>query len=261
MAFLRQGRSLNLVGAIITAIGLITLPDDIAMWIDRLGGLVEAVRENPISGLAALIGIVILLFANRDMLSRMFGARRWRTDIALGDELNQWLRRARYQMQDIRSQDLEDPSRDTLSFGFVARMGGRAVAVMKLVGEPGVRLQAEVIVTDEENHRQIIQNMNKQQRDALLEDIGIELARSGLGFAVRDLIENGVRIVHGIIPSESMTQYQFLSHVGLVERAILLVQLIVRRHVRLANAAASEPILATTAIPQLIGPEDTIGTP
>jgi len=122
-------------------------------------------------------------------------------------------------------------------------------------------LQAEVIVTDEENHRQIIQNMNKQQRDALLEDIGIELARSGLGFAVRDLIENGVRIVHGIIPSESMTQYQFLSHVGLVERAILLVQLIVRRHVRLANAAASEPILATTAIPQLIGPEDTIGTP
>jgi len=129
MAFLRQGRSLNLVGAIITAIGLITLPDDIAMWIDRLGGLVEAVRENPISGLAALIGIVILLFANRDMLSRMFGARRWRTDIALGDELNQWLRRARYQMQDIRSQDLEDPSRDTLSFGFVARMGAwRSIA-------------------------------------------------------------------------------------------------------------------------------------
>jgi hypothetical protein len=74
----------------------------------------------------------------------------------------------------------------------------------------------------------------------MLEDVGLELARfgEGLGFTAQNVLEEGIVIVHGVVPSDWMTPYRFPARVGVVTRTVLVVQGIVSRHVCRANPAA-----------------------
>ena len=244
-------RILGLVGTVIATIGAVTLPEDLGTWEHRLNQLGKIAGGNPLSVFAIVVGLALLVYANWNSLARFFGRRRWRTDEDLGNELHDWLRRAQYQLQEIGPSDLAVNVK--LVFGFVATdpLGNRPVTVLRVDGTPGILLQSRVQPTDESNHRKVIEGMTSAQKSELTEDLGIELTRFGLGFYAEDILE-GVVISHGLIPNDSLTPWQFMEQVGRVSRAILLVQSIVSRHVRLANAATAA-ITNTTEIPKLLG--------
>ena len=235
---------LGVAGTLASIIGAITLPDDVGTWGNRIAYIWDMVKDNPISGFAIVVGLVLLAWANWDMISRVIGAKRWRSDVELGNEIHGWLRLAQYRLQELTMQDIRVPPDTNLAFGFVSTepLSHRPVAILKIVGAPGILLQARVVPSDIQNHRQIIENMTDSQRADMFEDIGLEVARFGVGlavgFATASLLAEGIVISHGVIPSDSMSQHQFMTHVGLVSRATLVVQLVISRHVRRANPAA-----------------------
>ena len=65
----------------------------------------------------------------------------------LGNEIHGWLRRAKFALEELTGQDVTPPT--ALALGFVATepIGHRPVAVLKVDGEPGIRLQANVIAS------------------------------------------------------------------------------------------------------------------
>lgn len=242
-------------GLAISVIGLVTLPQDLDSWIDIGGDLVEMVKANPLSGLAVPIGISLLVAANWQALKKFsLTQKRWETEAEMGEEIHKWVREAHYQLLDLTPQDVVLGQSESLTFGFLAKepKTGRTVAILKVSPEPGIRLQGRLIPTDAANHRPTIERMTDEQKNAMLEDIGLELARTGLGFDAQDLLGIGITIAHGIIPNESMTSFQFIEHVSRVERAMFVVQMLVGRHVRLANTAV--PVLTSTTAPdELVG--------
>ena len=221
----------------ISTIGVITLPDDLGNWGERVTDVWIMFKDNPVSGGALVVGLVLVVMANWEKVSRLLGGKRWRSDEELGNELHGWLRRAQYGLQDVT------PSPEVnFTFGFAATdPAGRPVTVIKLEREPAVQLQARVIPSPE--HEPIIQGMTADQRNALLEDVGLELAKSGLGFDARDLSGTGIAIVGGFIPNPTLTEGQFISQVDRVSRATLVVQVIVSKHIRLANTFT--PVMTT----------------
>ena len=253
-------------GGACTIIGLVTLPDALSVWKQRVSDVLDIAAGNPLSAGAILIGLILLTVANWNQIGRMlFGEKqipRWPTDKELGDEIHGWLRHLHWQLRDLGETDIE-PSQGALSFGFVATDPvRRSITVVKLRDEPVVRLQAAVkpsSITEAgqtRSHHQIVQEMSKAQKDSMIEEIGLELARTGLGFTAQDFDEGGIQFFSIFVPDESITAAQFMGAVQLISRATLVVQVISRKHIRMADNAV--PVLANELpVPQLTsGQED-----
>lgn len=210
-------------GVLITAIGFITLPSDLGTWGTRLKDFAQIGIDNPLSVLAILLGVVLLGFGYWDTLRhKVLGSKRWRSNKEMGDTLHGWLRQSHFQLQDQPA-----PNSD-FCFSAIEPMTNRPVTVAKLSNEPGVRLQGRVTLSDEQ--KTLFQAMPAKEQHIVVSDVGVELARLDVGFDGRDLVNAGFSIIAGIIPGETMTQFQFLQRVGTVSRAILLVQSVLNRH-------------------------------
>lgn len=226
----------KVAGVVITIIGLITLPDDIQAWGNRIGEVITAVKANPLSALAVFVGIMLLMVGYWDKIRRLFrGSKRWRTDQDLGNELHGWLRKSHFQLQDV-------PTPDT-AFCFVAKepLSNRPITVVKINREPGVRLQSRVALNDDQ--KQMLAAMSLEQKRSVLGDVAIELARINVGFGAQDLANTGVVVTSGFIPSESLTPFQFGERVNQISRAILLIQVVLSRYFPLSDTKATQPIL------------------
>ncbi|KKN75643.1 hypothetical protein LCGC14_0378810 [marine sediment metagenome] len=219
-------------GPLIGAIGFITLPSDLGTWGTRLKDIAQIGIDNPLSVLAICLGVVLLGYGYWDSLRlKVLGSKRWRSDKEMGDELHGWLRQAHFQLQDQPT-----PNSD---FVFVATepMANRPVTIAKLSNEPGVRLQGRVILSDEQ--KTLFQAMLANEQHIVLSDVAIELARLDIGFDGRDLVNEGFSVIAGFIPSETMTQSQFLQRVGAVSRAILMVQASLNRYLLTPDIVAT----------------------
>lgn len=168
-----MARVLTWGGAVIFAIGLIALPDDLNSWWQRIEDVGEMASDNPLAAFAILLGLALIAFANRDSLLGVLRKQpRWRSDQELGDEIHRWLRQAGYQLQD-------NPG-EGISFNFAAtgRNTNRPVNVAKVIGEPGLLLTAMVVFDGE--HVSVARAMTKDEMEDLLGDLALEIARSPL---------------------------------------------------------------------------------
>jgi len=229
-------------GAVIGLIGLVTLPEDINTWWARLqdvGGMFEG---NPLAGGALAVGIILVALGYRDELRRrLSGSRRWRSDKELEDELSTWLRESGFSVQ-------YQPTLPGVSFRLTATSVERPVTIVRPVESPGIRLGT--IVKPNPPHSTVIAAMDDDQSSSLKEDLGIELARFGLGFSLEDILGQGILFDYPIVVSDTLTKYQFIDRVNFVGRAILLVQLIVTKHVREAEQRQGTAPAQLTPVPQ-----------
>lgn len=218
-----QRRIINWGGVMITAIGLITLPDSISTWGNRLQDLGDMIRDNPSAASAIVVGVALIIWGNWGTVTRAFGAKRWRTDKQLGDELHGWLRIRRYLMVDQRL--------DEATFAFTARdpVAKRAVTIIKLADRPILSFQGWVVPSGA--HRPIIEKMDDDQLRSMLSDIALELARFGAAFDGSNILDPGVLIGYEIPVSDSLTEERFMERVNFMQRVIMVVQVIVSRHV------------------------------
>ena len=66
-------KSLSAVGTMISIIGIIALPEDVGTWGSRITTVREMVGDNPISGVAIVVGLAMLTWANWGRIGRVFG--------------------------------------------------------------------------------------------------------------------------------------------------------------------------------------------
>lgn len=215
-------------GTVITIAGLVTFQT----WRDRLGEIGWAIHDNPLPAGAVVFGIVLLTIANWDRIrSTVIESKRWRTDQELNDELYGWLRQAGFTLVDT---PLDAATKQDIAFAFTATRHDRPTTIIRPHGDPGVLLQT--IVKPSAPHDTIIENMTEDQRSALTEEIGIELARYGLGFDARELLDVGIALQYPLLLTDALTQWQFVDRVNFVARGIMLMQMIVTRHCRIVQA-------------------------
>lgn len=222
---------------------LISIPIALAVW--------AAFREyDPFQVvlifLGAAAGAVVVANQGRQLMPKR---KRWRTDKDMERSLSDWLRDAGYGVTypAITAGEL---ALNATSFIFVATLNDRPVTVVRFKETPGVRMQC--LVRPDAAHAEVIAAMDTHHVSSLHEELGLELARFGLGFDLQDLLGNGIIIDYPLVLTDSVTQFQFVERVGFVARAILLVQLVVTRNVRAAQLdAATDP----TPVPQ-----STLGT-
>lgn len=81
--------------------------------------------------------------------------------------------------------------------------------------------------------------------------------RTGLGVKLAPTFEGGVEIRNLVQVTEDLSEEQFMQQIGRIIRAILVVQMLVRRHVRLASATPIEPLVDVESVPQLPQPSET----
>jgi len=225
-----MARLINLGGAVVAIIGLITLPNDLDTWRQRLEDAWDMASSNPLSAFAILFGLALMAYANRESLLRVVrGGRRWQSDKELGDEIHGWLRQFGCQLQD-------NPGKG-VSFNFAAtdRNTNRPVNVAKVIGEPGLLLTGKVIF--DVSHVSVARDMTEDEMENLRGDLGLEMARSPLpiSFNATNVIEEGVTVQHPMLINESMTQSQFMERFGRVSAAMMLVTVLMRRHIRMAQ--------------------------
>jgi hypothetical protein len=229
-------------GAVMAFVGLVTLPEDINTWWARLqdvGGMFEG---NPLAGGALAFGIILVALGYRDELRRrLSGSKRWRSDKEFEDELTAWLRDSGFSVQ-------QQPTMPGVSFTLTATSVERPVTIVRLAKSPGIILQT--VVKPSPPHDTVIGAMDDDQSSSLKEDLGIELARFGLGFSLEDILGQGILLVHPLVVSDTLTQYQFIERVNFVARAILLVQVIVTKHVREAEQRQGTAPAQLTPVPQ-----------
>jgi len=218
----------KLGGTMITLASLITLPDVLHDWGSRLQDFGGMFRDSPVSGLALIVGITLLVLGYRDDLMRHLTGKRWSSDKELENELTTWLRDSR-----ISVQYGPEPTPPELSFTFIATSSERPVTVMRLKGAPVVRLGVHVRPAPE--HKPVIHAMDSDQTSSLLEELGIELARFGVNFNTEDMLGEGILLHYGVVITDALTQYEFVDRVTFVGRAMALVQLILIKHVREAQ--------------------------
>jgi len=229
-------------GAVIAFVGLVTLPEDINTWWGRLQDVGNMFKGNPFAGVALAFGIILFVWGYRDELRRRLGgAKRWRSEKDLEDELSTWLRDSGFSVQ-------QQPTIPGLSFALTAASMERPVTILRLVNSPGIRLQS--VVKPSPPHDAVIGAMDDAQSSSLKEDLAIELARFGLGFSLEDILGQGILFDYPIIVSDTLTQYQFIDRVNFVGRAILLVQVIVNKHVREAQQRQGMAPAQLTPVPQ-----------
>jgi len=231
----------KVAGAVIAFVGLVTLPEDINTWWGRLQDVGGMFESNPLAGGALAFGIILLAWGYRDELRRrVSGSKRWRSEKELEDELSTWLRDAGYSVE-------YQPTVPGVSFALTATSVDRPVGIVRPVGSPGILLQN--VVKPGPPHDTVIGAMDDDQSSSLKEDLGIELARFGLGFNVEDILGQGIRLDYLLVITDTLTQYQFIDRVYFVGRAILLVQLILIKHVREAQRQGTAPV-QLTPVPQ-----------
>jgi hypothetical protein len=175
--------------------------------------------------------------------------KRWRTDKDMERSLSDWLREAGYEVK-YPAIPADELALNATSFIFSATLNDRPVTVVRFKQTPGVRMQC--LVRPDAAHAEVIVAMDTHQISSLHEELGLELARFGLGFDLQDILGNGIIIDYPLVLTDSVTQFQFVERVGFVARAILLVQLVVTRNVRAAqlqNATDPTPV-----------PQSTLGT-
>jgi hypothetical protein len=236
-----RNRLFRVGGAMIAFISLITLPDDIDTWGDRLQDIGGMFKGNPVAGVALAFGIILIVWGYRDELRRRLSGSRWRSDKELEDELSTWLRDSGFSLQ-------YKPNLPDVSFTFTATSLGRPVTVVRLVNASGVHLQT--LVKPSPPHEAVIAAMDDDQSSSLTEELGIELARFGLGFSLVDILGQGIVLDYPILVSDTITQYQFVDRVNFVARAILLVQMIVTKHVRQEQQRQGKTSAQLIPVPQ-----------
>jgi hypothetical protein len=210
-------------------------------WRDTMSDFAGAVADNPLAWIAVLLGVAAVVFANWDRIRRLAGVppRRWRDDVALGNELHSWMRRAQY--------TLTDEALPGTAFAFSARDGqGKAMTILRVIGQPGVQINGRIVF--DEPHKTVVAGMSPTQKQEMVEEIGLELTRLGIGFDIHDIENLGAAVAVGFIPSEKMTDHWFFGHVLTVTRAEALVSFVVIKHVRMA-------------LPEGQGPEVTVEPP
>jgi len=213
---------LKLGGALITVIGLITLPDELNTLGNRFGDVAGAIKDNPVSGVAVLVGILLLAVGFSEQLKRaMFGGRRWNDNKYLGDTLHSWLRTAGFTLTEREQPGL------VFVIDAVEPRTNRPISVYKLSTDPGVRLGSRVILMP--NQVKFFQGLGPAKQRAILTDVAIELARLDIAFDGRDVVNTGFAVETGFIPSDTLTPSRFLERVSLVSRAILLMQFTLSR--------------------------------
>jgi hypothetical protein len=219
---------LGLGGAVITIVGLASF----RTWRDGLGAVGWAVRDNPISATVLALGVLLFLAANWDRLRRLiWGVQRWPSDAALEDELNKWMRDAGWAVQNLKRQP---GSEGKGGFGFAAvDEQQRIVNITKEPGTGAIGLVSGFEPADESVA--VLNSLTVEEQGIVVEDIGLEMARFGLGFKVSREPKWEIRINDGVVVSDSLMRAEFFDHVTSVVRALLLAQITFARHVRAAQ--------------------------
>ena len=201
-------------GAMIAFIGIISLPADLHTWWNRLQDVAGMLGDNPVSGVAVLVGILLLCVGYREELTRLLrGGRRWRNDEDLGNEIHGWLRHNNYQLQDMPM----DEATTSFNFTAIGPKTNRPVSITKLKHKPGSLrgILLTVGIAIDESHADVVKSMTDDDMEDLSGDLGLELGRFPLpiSFNGEDLLNQGIVIQHPMLVSESMTQSQFMERV------------------------------------------------
>jgi len=191
---------------VIFFIGLATLPDDLDTWGNRLRDVWESAGDNPIAAGAIVAGLILIGLGNWDRLSRLILSRkRWRSDKELETELRDWLTEAGFTLE---VPPLTPEISKEASFVFAATMLKRPVTVVRPLNAPGIRLLC--VVKPDPPHDAVIRAMDADEKSSLNEELGIELARFGLGFSLEDVLGLGVVIDYPILVTDRLFPYQLL---------------------------------------------------
>lgn len=245
MQWINENRSriIGWGGLVITVIGLVSLPASLSTWGNRFQDLGDMTRDNPAAAIAIVVGVALVIWGNWEMVTKAFGAKRWRSDKQLGDELHGWLRLRMYQMRD---QEIDEA---TIAFTARDPVANRAVTIIKLAEKPVLSFQAGVVPS--EDHKLIIEKMDSGQLRAMLSDLALEIARSGVSFDGTSVLDPGVLIGYEMPVSDSLTEELFMERVNFMQRVIMVVQVIISRH-----AGAEPPAPDMTLMPSGIDEDD-----
>jgi hypothetical protein len=239
-------RLVRVGGGTITFIGLVSLPKDASTWWERIRDAASMFRDNPISGVAIVFGVALLVWGYREDIKSYFRspppaplpAPRWATDKELDSDLNSWLRQAGWSLQ---NSELKPEGKDKVSFAFNATDSQkRVVNIVKPIDGSVLLLIAGV--EPKEEAEDVVKKMTTDQRASLTEAIALELARTGLAFTV-SREELPVQISDEMFFGDDLTPSEFFGRVTGILRAIVLLQVIIAKHVREAQRESGVPTL------------------
>jgi hypothetical protein len=231
-------KAASIGGGVISIISLASF----GTWRDGSIGILWAFRDNPFPSIALLVGIVLLFAGNWDRVkSLVVHPQRWKTDKDLGDELNGWMRDAGWAVQNLKP---HPGAEGKVGFGFAATDDQqRIVNVTKAAGIPVVVLVSGI--EPAAGAATVVDHMTDEQKGMLVEDLGLEMARFGLGFKITSNPKWEIQINDAIVVTESLIQTEFFDRVTGVVRALVLAQITFTRRAREAQRGSG----VTTLVP------------
>ncbi|MDO8750545.1 MAG: DUF2299 family protein [Dehalococcoidia bacterium] len=218
-------RLLSVAGTVISIISIVTLPDDAGAWWGRITAIWDMTKGNPVSSVALIVGLALLAWAHWNRIGRLFGVKRWPTDADLGKDLYKWLQDSGFQMVEPALQDR--PPKTIFYFVGIEPLSNRPINVIKIEGEPGVRLQSAVVL--DEGQKGFFRSQSLERQQAIIGNVGLELARINVSFDGLDIPTHGIQVISGFIPHDRMTSFWFMERVILVSRAVMLTQIVLSR--------------------------------
>lgn len=237
-------------GAVITIAGFASFQT----WRDRLGDIGWAIHDNKVATAIVVFGILIILLGQWNAIRAfIFGTKRWPTDKDLGDEIHDWLRESGYTLQ-------EHLGESHLSFNFAGTMPNtnRPVNVAKPVGMNAILLTVRVVLDDDQIA--IAKTMKEDEMEDMMGDMALEVARSPMAISIdgTDPIGSGITLQHPRAVSDTMTKSQFMEWNVRMSLAAMLLQIVLRRHIRRAKQRLGDsPPIVT---PVLLSVADTEGS-
>ncbi len=237
-------RVVTVVTIITGAISAIVLPDDLGRSWERIRSVGEMAGDNPIAAAALAVSIAVFLWANSEPIQRFLGGRRWHTDQELGDELHGWLRESGYQLQDLPSTGA------AFNFSATGPNTSRPVNVSKAPNAPGFLLTGIIMV--DAAHTDAVKEMTDDEMEDLRGDLGVELARSPLplSFSGLDLLGQGFLVQHPMLATDTLTKSAFMERVVRVSAAMMLTQILMRRHIRRVQQRLGVAPTKLTTVPK-----------
>lgn len=130
-----------------------------------------------------------------------------------------------YQMAEPAIQD--HPSNTAFYFVGTERLINRPITVVKVEGEPGVRLQGGVVL--DAGQKAFFNSQSTERQQEMIGNVALELARINVGFEGHDIPNSGVHVISGFIPNDKMTTSWFRERVQLISKAIMLTQIVLSR--------------------------------
>ncbi len=246
-----KGAALNTASGVL---GLAATRDQFIGWGPYLASSWARISDHPVEVLALIIAVGLLAYAHWQWVLGIVGfhakpSAKWPTDKELGDEILAWLRKRASITDNTRQMSQKANGAVDISFSFTIA-DERPVTILKVANSQGIQLSARIQPSAE--HARAIEGMEDAERKAMQDDVQLELVKFGIPIVATGHLaeltgeadggDGGFGVLIGsALRVQQLSEADFVEQIDRVRRAIVVAQVLLRKHIRLASDRRGQP--------------------